>query len=144
MVLHTSEPSGNAERSTRPEPSTRRIVAQRTLFTGPTPEAPAALYAVADRGVLVAERDRVTVDGNALVSTNTYFGRFPASYWQRWTSVRSVDVDTVVSGSGRLRLVASESGGEARTIATATVDDAHEEPVRLTAPIDRFVDGGAL
>jgi galactofuranosylgalactofuranosylrhamnosyl-N-acetylglucosaminyl-diphospho-decaprenol beta-1,5/1,6-galactofuranosyltransferase len=144
MVLHTSEPSGNAELSTRPEPPTRRIVAQRTLFAGPTPEAPAALYAVADRGVLVAERDRVTVDGNALVSTNTYFGRFPASYWQRWTSVRSVDVDTVVSGSGRLRLVASDSDGSARTVTTLDVEDAHEQPVRLTAAVDRFVDGGAL
>src|SRR3954454_12320249 len=144
MVLHTSEPSGNAELSTHPEPPTRRIVAQRTLFAGPTPEAPAALYAVADRGVLVAERDRVTGDGNALVSTNTYFGRFPASYCQRWTSVRSVDVDTVVSGSARLRTVGSDSDGSARTVTTLDVEDAHEQPVRLTAAVDRFVDGGAL
>src|SRR4051812_15055201 len=144
MVLHTSEVSGNSGRSTPPESSVGRIVAQRILFAGPTPEAPAALYSVAEKGVMVAERDRVIVDGNALVSTNTYFGRFPASYWQRWTSVRSVDLDAVVSGSGLVRLVASDSDGDARTVATLRVEDAHEEPVCLTAAVDRFVDGGAL
>jgi galactofuranosylgalactofuranosylrhamnosyl-N-acetylglucosaminyl-diphospho-decaprenol beta-1,5/1,6-galactofuranosyltransferase len=144
MVLHTSEVSGNSERSARAEPPAGRIVAQRTLFTGPTPEAPAALYTVAERGVMVAERDRVVVNGNALVTTNTYFGRFPASYWQRWTSVRSVDVDAVVTGSGMLRLVASDSDGDARTVASLRVEDVHAEPVRLTTAVDRFVDGGAL
>jgi galactofuranosylgalactofuranosylrhamnosyl-N-acetylglucosaminyl-diphospho-decaprenol beta-1,5/1,6-galactofuranosyltransferase len=144
MVLHTSKVTDDRGRATRPEPPAGRIVAQRTLFTGPTPEAPAALYSVAEKGVMVAERDRVILDGHALVTTNTYFGRFPASYWQRWTSVRSVDVDAVVSGSGLVRLLASDTEGEARTVATVPVQDAHEEPVRLTAPVDRFVDGGAL
>jgi galactofuranosylgalactofuranosylrhamnosyl-N-acetylglucosaminyl-diphospho-decaprenol beta-1,5/1,6-galactofuranosyltransferase len=138
--------------SSHPQPTDRdrdagtpgRLLVQRTLFSGPTAEAPASLYSVAEKGVMVAERDRVTLDGHALVSTNTYFGRFPASYWQRWTSVRSVDIDAVVSGSGLVRLVASDSDGDARTVATMPVTDAHEEPVRLTTPVDRFVDGGAL
>jgi galactofuranosylgalactofuranosylrhamnosyl-N-acetylglucosaminyl-diphospho-decaprenol beta-1,5/1,6-galactofuranosyltransferase len=121
-----------------------RMVVQRTLFTGPSPEAPDSLYCEATRGVLVRERDRVVLDGHALVTTNTYFGRFPASYWQRWTSVHSVDVDAVVSGTGLLRLMASDSEGSARPIAAVPVEDASAEPVRLTAAVDRFVDGGAL
>ncbi len=86
-------------------------MAQRTLFAGPSPEAPEELYALAEKGVMVRERDRVILDGHALVTTNTFFGRFPASYWQRWTSVGSVDVSAAVSGSGLLRVMASDSRG---------------------------------
>jgi galactofuranosylgalactofuranosylrhamnosyl-N-acetylglucosaminyl-diphospho-decaprenol beta-1,5/1,6-galactofuranosyltransferase len=99
---------------------------------------------VATQGVLVRERDRAVLDGHAVVSTNTYFGRFPASYWQRWTSVRSVDVSAVVSGNGILRVLASDPEGEPRTVASHRVEDAHSEPVTLPVAIDRFVDGGAL
>jgi galactofuranosylgalactofuranosylrhamnosyl-N-acetylglucosaminyl-diphospho-decaprenol beta-1,5/1,6-galactofuranosyltransferase len=120
------------------------MAAQRTLFAGPSDAAPAELYCIATRGVVVPERDSVILDGHATASTNTYFGRFPASYWQRWTSVRSVDLSAVVSGSGRLRVMASDSDGAPRTVATHQVEDAHSEPVELSVAIDRFVDGGAL
>jgi galactofuranosylgalactofuranosylrhamnosyl-N-acetylglucosaminyl-diphospho-decaprenol beta-1,5/1,6-galactofuranosyltransferase len=139
MVSSPVEPVAREREAGTPE----RMVVQRTLFTGPSPDAP-PLYCDATRGVMVPDRERVVLDGHALVTTDTYFGRFPASYWQRWTSVRSVDVETVVSGSGTLRLIASDSGGKARTVSVVTVDDAHEEPVRLTAELNRFVDGGAL
>jgi galactofuranosylgalactofuranosylrhamnosyl-N-acetylglucosaminyl-diphospho-decaprenol beta-1,5/1,6-galactofuranosyltransferase len=141
MVLHTSQVTGDPERSGA---ETGRLVAQRTLFTGPTPAAPRALYSVAEEGVMVAERDRVVLDGHAVVTTNTYFGRFPASYWQRWTSVSSVVLSAVVSGTGLLRVVASDSEGVSRTVATARVEDATGEQVGITAAVDRFVDGGAL
>ncbi|RBY86542.1 glycosyltransferase [Blastococcus sp. TF02A-30] len=142
MVLH-------AETRTRlrlPEAgrTADRIVAQRTHFAGPSLEAPDELYAVAIRGVMVRERDRVVLDGHARVSTNTYFGRFPASYWQRWTSAPSVDVTAVVSGTGLVRVVASDADGDPRTAAAARVEDAHGEEVHLTVPLDMFVDGGAL
>jgi galactofuranosylgalactofuranosylrhamnosyl-N-acetylglucosaminyl-diphospho-decaprenol beta-1,5/1,6-galactofuranosyltransferase len=94
--------------------------------------------------VMVRERDRVILDGHSTVSTNTYFGRFPASYWQRWTSARTVDVRAVVSGTGLLRVVASDSGGETRTVVCHRVQDGQVEPVELSVAIDRFVDGGAL
>jgi galactofuranosylgalactofuranosylrhamnosyl-N-acetylglucosaminyl-diphospho-decaprenol beta-1,5/1,6-galactofuranosyltransferase len=144
MVLQTSDATANAAGPARPESPAGRIVAQRTLFTGPTPEAPESLYSVAEKGVMLAERNRVILDGHARVSTNTYFGRFPAPYWQRWTSVRSVDVDVTVSGSGRMLLKASDSNGEARTVAHVDVADANQEPLRLTTAVDRFIDGGAL
>jgi galactofuranosylgalactofuranosylrhamnosyl-N-acetylglucosaminyl-diphospho-decaprenol beta-1,5/1,6-galactofuranosyltransferase len=141
MVLDTSQVPGDP---VRPVPETGRLVAQRTLFAGPTPSAPAALYCVAEQGVMVAERDRVVLDGHAVVSTNTYFGRFPASYWQRWTSVSAVDLTAVVTGTGLLRLVASDSQGLCRTVATTRVEDATAAEVTLGAAVDRFVDGGAL
>jgi galactofuranosylgalactofuranosylrhamnosyl-N-acetylglucosaminyl-diphospho-decaprenol beta-1,5/1,6-galactofuranosyltransferase len=121
-----------------------QLVAQRTLFAGPTPEAPDELYSVATQGLAVRERDRIVLDGHAVVTTNTYFGRFPASYWQRWTSVRSVDVSAVVSGNGVLRVVASDSEGEPRTVASHRLADAESDTITLPVAIDKFVDGGAL
>jgi galactofuranosylgalactofuranosylrhamnosyl-N-acetylglucosaminyl-diphospho-decaprenol beta-1,5/1,6-galactofuranosyltransferase len=143
MVLHTSEPVVR-ERAVQPDRSAGRLLAQRTLFVGPSPEAPDELYAVPVRGVVIFERDRMILDGHAIATTNTFFGRFPASYWQRWTSVRSVDLSAVVSGSGRLRVMASDSDGTPRTVAAHQVEDAQSEPVELTLAIDKFVDGGAL
>ena len=87
MVMYTSEPVVT-ERSVPRDRPADRLLAQRTLFAGPSPEAPDELYAVVVRGVMVRERGRVILDGHAAVHTNTFFGRFPASYWQRWTSVR--------------------------------------------------------
>ena len=144
MVMYTSEPVVR-ERIVSPDrPVAGRLLAQRTLFAGPSAEAPDELYAVVVRGVMVRDRSRVILDGHAAVHTNTFFGRFPASYWQRWTSARAVDVGAVVSGSGLLRIMASDSEGTPRTIATHRVVDAHSEPVELTVAIDKFIDGGAL
>ncbi|RBY91896.1 glycosyltransferase family 2 protein [Blastococcus sp. TBT05-19] len=102
------------------------------------------MYSSPTRGVAVCERDKVVLDGHAIVSTNTYFGRFPASYWQRWTSARSVELEAVLSGTGLLRVMASDSFGTPRTLTTHEVVDGHEEQVTLTLPLDRFVDGGAM
>jgi galactofuranosylgalactofuranosylrhamnosyl-N-acetylglucosaminyl-diphospho-decaprenol beta-1,5/1,6-galactofuranosyltransferase len=124
--------------------ATGQITVQRTLFAGPTPEAPDELYAVAERGVMVCDRDRVLLDGNALVTTNTFFGRLPASYWQRWTSADSVFVGATVSGSGLLRVMASDSDGDERTVGSYLAEDAHSEEVNLTVRLDKFVDGGAM
>jgi galactofuranosylgalactofuranosylrhamnosyl-N-acetylglucosaminyl-diphospho-decaprenol beta-1,5/1,6-galactofuranosyltransferase len=121
-----------------------RLLAQRTLFTGPSPEAPDELYAVSVKGVMVRERDKVVLDGHAVVTTNTYFGRFPASYWQRWTSVRQVEVTAVVSGAGFVRVMASDSEGDPRTVARHRVEGALSESVTIPVEIDRFIDGGAL
>ena len=137
MVMYTSEPVVT-ERSVPWDRPADRLLAQRTLFAGPSPEAPDELYAVVVRGVMVCERSRVILDGHAAVHTNTFFGRFPASYWQRWTSVRSVEFGAVVSGSGLLRIMASDAEGDPRTVATHHVADGHSEPVQLTLP-DRQV-----
>jgi galactofuranosylgalactofuranosylrhamnosyl-N-acetylglucosaminyl-diphospho-decaprenol beta-1,5/1,6-galactofuranosyltransferase len=143
MALEIQMPATQAS-THAPSAIGERLLAQRTLFAGPSDEAPADLYSVAETGVAVRERDRVVLDGYAVVSTNTYFGRFPASYWQRWTSIDRVDVDLLATGSGVIRILASDSRGVARTVASERTTDADLRPVRLTAAIDRFVDGGAL
>jgi galactofuranosylgalactofuranosylrhamnosyl-N-acetylglucosaminyl-diphospho-decaprenol beta-1,5/1,6-galactofuranosyltransferase len=121
-----------------------RLVAQRLLFTAPVPEAPEELYARVTEGAVLRERDGITVRPNTAVTTNTYFGRFPASYWQRWTDVKAVQWQARCSGAGEIRVVASDPAGQPRVVHTETVDADAERDVVLEAPLDRFVDGGAL
>lgn len=121
-----------------------RLVAQRGLFRGPDPVCPDDLYAQVLFGSAVRERQRLVVHPGSEVSLDTYFGRFPASYWQRWTVVNSVDIEVTASGSGRISVVASDIDGETRTVAARDVTDLRGEKVTLTAELDKFVDGGFL
>ncbi|MGH3599912.1 MAG: glycosyltransferase, partial [Pseudonocardiaceae bacterium] len=95
-------------------------------------------------GVVERARERVVVQQHARRTTNTFFGRFPASYWQRWTEATQVEVSGIVQGTGRISVRASDSVGDVRTVATVLVEDAQHEQVQLRARIDRFVDGGAM
>jgi galactofuranosylgalactofuranosylrhamnosyl-N-acetylglucosaminyl-diphospho-decaprenol beta-1,5/1,6-galactofuranosyltransferase len=131
----------------RGTPDQERLLAQRVLFAAPFPEVPDDLYSCSAEGVIERARGQVVIQPHSQLSTNTYFGRFPASYWQRWTEVAQVEVSAVVLGAGRISVRASDSGGDVRTVATVTVEGAHDKQdnqVRLTASIDRFVDGGAM
>ncbi|MGH3772597.1 MAG: glycosyltransferase [Pseudonocardiaceae bacterium] len=122
----------------------QQVLAQRSLFAGPFPEAPGELYARSERGIVARERERVVIQPHARLSTNTFFGRFPASYWQRWTEVMHVELRAIAQGTGQISVRASDSVGDARTVATITVEGARDEEVRLPARLDRFVDGGAM
>jgi galactofuranosylgalactofuranosylrhamnosyl-N-acetylglucosaminyl-diphospho-decaprenol beta-1,5/1,6-galactofuranosyltransferase len=121
-----------------------RLVAQRGLFRGPDPVCPDDLYAQVVYGGAVRERQRVVVHAGSEVTMDTYFGRFPASYWQRWTVVDSADVEITVSGSGRIAILASDIEGETRTVAARDVSGLRGESVTLSAKLDKFFDGGFL
>ena len=133
-------PTAGPRRSAAPAPPERRVV-QRGLFTGPTDDVPDEMYVEVVAGHAERRRRHVRVGAFSRVSTNTYFGRFPASYWQRWTTAREVRFEGRISGAGRVMLRASDTNGVPRTVA---VHDARTEDVRLTATLDRFLDGGGL
>lgn len=118
------------------------LVAQRGLFSGPSPLVSDDLYLQVEQGR--AERGRLSMrlEPHTRVSANTYFGRFPASYWQRWTAVVEVEVQATVHGTGRMTIRASDADGEPRTVAATEILESGK--VALTARIDRFLDGGAL
>jgi galactofuranosylgalactofuranosylrhamnosyl-N-acetylglucosaminyl-diphospho-decaprenol beta-1,5/1,6-galactofuranosyltransferase len=140
----TVEPAGVAP-AVPDEPSApTRLVVQRGLFFGPSALVPEDLYAVVSRGGARRERHRVVLDPHSAVGTNTYWGRFHATYWQRWTAVGEVEVTARVSGTGRVRLMASDANKVWRIVAAEDVADADGLTVRLVALIDRFVDGGGL
>jgi galactofuranosylgalactofuranosylrhamnosyl-N-acetylglucosaminyl-diphospho-decaprenol beta-1,5/1,6-galactofuranosyltransferase len=121
-----------------------RLLAQRGLFFGPSALVPEDLYARVEKGAARRERSQVRLAPGSAVSTNTYFGRFHATYWQRWTAVPLVQVDAVVSGTGRVRLMASDTNKVWRIVAAADVRSAEATPIELVGPIDRFVDGGGM
>jgi galactofuranosylgalactofuranosylrhamnosyl-N-acetylglucosaminyl-diphospho-decaprenol beta-1,5/1,6-galactofuranosyltransferase len=122
----------------------QQLVVQRAFFAAAFPETPDDLYSRCTKGAVERQRRRVTIRPHAELSTNTFFGRFPASYWQRWTDVAQVEFRVIASGAGRISIRASDSAGDARTVATVVVDAANNERVRLVARVDRYVDGGAL
>ena len=101
-----------------------RLVVARGLFAGPSAQVPDDMYARIVRGKAHRERNALHLEHGATVDTNTYFGRLPASYFQRWTTVTEVQLKLVfdTSSPARLLLKASDSGGTARTVATTEVD----------------------
>jgi galactofuranosylgalactofuranosylrhamnosyl-N-acetylglucosaminyl-diphospho-decaprenol beta-1,5/1,6-galactofuranosyltransferase len=121
-----------------------RLVAQRGLFRGPDPVCPDDLYAQIAVGTAARQRQRLVVHAGAEVSMDTYFGRFPASYWQRWTVVDEVHMEVTVSGSGKVALVASDVRGDTRTVAAQEVTDQRGGLVTLATKLDKFLDGGFL
>ncbi|MGI9003962.1 MAG: glycosyltransferase, partial [Pseudonocardia sp.] len=125
-------------------PAPSRLVAQRGLFFGPSALVPEDLYAVVESGAARRERTQVALAPNSRVSTNTYFGRFHATYWQRWTAVTTVEIDAVVTGTGRVRVMASDTNKVWRIVAAQDVRNADAPLLRLVTPIDRFVDGGGI
>jgi galactofuranosylgalactofuranosylrhamnosyl-N-acetylglucosaminyl-diphospho-decaprenol beta-1,5/1,6-galactofuranosyltransferase len=117
-------------------------LAQRLLTLPPAPGLPVELYAKRLRGHVDLERTSFRLAPHTVLSTNTYSGRVPASYWQRWTAVREMTFEAETSGEGRVELYASDPTGEERFLAGATVSG--EDRVSLTVALDRFVDGGAV
>lgn len=136
---HTS--AETAARLVDTEPPARLLV-QRGLFFGPSALVPEDLYSVVERGAARRERTRIELAASTLVTTNTYWGRFHATYWQRWTAVTEIEAEAVVSGHGRVRLMASDANKVSRIVAAQEVDGDHE--VRLVGGVDRFVDGGGM
>ncbi|WP_020668851.1 glycosyltransferase [Amycolatopsis nigrescens] len=125
-------------------PPQGRLLAQRGLYAGPSAVVTKDLYAEVLAGVVSRHRAAITLEESAKVSGNTYFGRFPASYWQRWTTAKQVRVEAVVTGSGQLTVSASDVEGEPRVVAAHPVEGVQQASVTLEAKIDKFLDGGAL
>jgi len=84
-------------------------------------------------------RRSITVYAHRRISLSTYFNAFPASYWQRWTSVRSVRLVVTLRGQGLLSVYKSSARGRASAVASQQFDD---ETVAFDLPVLSFVDGG--
>lgn len=87
----------------------------------------------------INDRRSITVYAHKRVSLSTYFNAFPASYWQRWTSIRSVRLVVNLRGQGLLSVYKSSARGRASAVASQQFDD---ETVVFDLPVTSFVDGG--
>jgi len=121
----------------------QRLVVARGLFTGVSAKVPDEMYTVV-RGKGTCERTALTLEKGARASTNTYFGRVPVSYFQRWTRVPEFELKLAYDAAGpaRVLLRGCDAHGVERTVTSAELDGAGV--VTLTAPLDEYVDGGAL
>ncbi|MBF0815198.1 glycosyltransferase family 2 protein [Microbacterium paludicola] len=88
----------------------------------------------------VLGRGSMVVKPSRRVSFASYFNAFPASYWQHWTSVRSIRLTVRTSGSGTVLVYRSNGAGVAQRIDTREVDDAAESTFDI--PLTQFSDGG--
>ncbi len=120
-----------------------RLVVQRGVFRGPSPTINDELYAIV-KGASQRERLRLSLDNGATANTNTYFGRFAASYWQRWTTVTDVSISVFldVERRARVRLMASDIAGHRRIV--DSIDIAESGTITMSTTLDKYVDGGAL
>jgi len=126
------------------EPTHERCL-QRVLFHPVGEIASPELYVRVPSGrVLQLERDSIEIGPYTVASTRTYFGRFPAAYYQRWTELRSVLVRGTASGRGRLRVYASDDVDRERIVGVFDVDATTPVEVVIEVEVDRFLDGGFL
>lgn len=116
------------------------LLAQRGLFRGPVETVPHDLYVRVAEGTAERSRHRLHIAAGSHVTGNTYFGRFPASYWQRWAVAEQVTVHLNTSGDGRVELWRSDANGGRRMLTAAPAC----AELALTASLTTFIDGGAL
>lgn len=123
-----------------------RIVVQRTLFSGPNPLVVPGMYVKSNPAKVRTDRTKVRMEPGAALSTNTYFGRFAASYWQRYTSITAVrlefDHDCAAGAQLRVEVKASDASGRWRPI--DAIELTGQGRAVLDLEVRRFVDGGAL
>lgn len=125
------------------------VTVQRVLFAPPADWIDPELYFRAtgpdgSTGVR-ARRTSLELDAGAAVATDTYFGRFRASQWQRWTTVPEVAIRGRVQGDLRVRAYTEDIGGHLRLESSHRHSGAgFDGDIELTVPLDRFADGGAI
>lgn len=122
----------------------RELVLQRTMFSGPQKWVNDDLYSRIDRGLARRTRHHLHLEPGAHVTTNTYFGRFEASYWQRWTDVETVTVRVEIESDGQVDVLvrASDIGSHERTV--DLVHHFGDGMAVLDVPVSTFVDGGGM
>jgi galactofuranosylgalactofuranosylrhamnosyl-N-acetylglucosaminyl-diphospho-decaprenol beta-1,5/1,6-galactofuranosyltransferase len=88
-----------------------------------------------------ATRSDATVAAGNEASFATYFNAFPASYWRRWTVLRTVVLGMTLSGPGRVDIYRSKADGSIIHVTGATTSG---EDRRLEFELDLtpFEDGG--
>lgn len=88
----------------------------------------------------LSDRHAVRIPANSMRSFATYFNAFPASYWRRWTPVRSVRLTVRTSGTGQLIIMRSTARGSLQRHAAIDVRSAGAQVLDL--PLTAFGDGG--
>ncbi len=90
----------------------------------------------------VIGRHSAVVPDGSVVSFGSYFNAFPASYWQRWTTVSEVTLRVSVRGTGSLIVHRSTSKGHTHRVEARRIDSLRPVTIEVTLPLRTFIDGG--
>ncbi|WCZ33355.1 glycosyltransferase [Corynebacterium massiliense] len=87
------------------------------------------------------DRATLAIPAGEEVSFETYFNAFPASYWRRWSQLRTVVLSLDVTGQANVSLYRSKQDGQRVAVANHLVEDGHHE---FELELKNFEDGGWL
>ena len=88
----------------------------------------------------VISRSSVRVRAGERMSFGTYFNAFPASYWQRWTVVKSVTLNLSTEGTGTVLVYRTNAKGQQQRVASQSLSGVAGAHFEL--PLTAFGDGG--
>ncbi|MDO4609595.1 glycosyltransferase [Corynebacterium sp.] len=128
------------------------LVAHRVLFRPPAGWVDDELYFTVhgtdghDGAVDAVGRTGLTLRPHTLVRADTYFGRFRASHWQRWTEVPSVTLRAVADPGIRVVACTEDIGGHVGHAGSAEVPADADGPreIAVEVPLAMYADGGAI
>jgi galactofuranosylgalactofuranosylrhamnosyl-N-acetylglucosaminyl-diphospho-decaprenol beta-1,5/1,6-galactofuranosyltransferase len=96
-----------------------------------------------DAPFTIDSRDQLTVEARGHVSLCTFFNAFPAGYWRRWTSVRTVRFEARVKGKGTLTLFRSTGRGLFSPVTSLEINAAaRARTISAQIPLTNMMDGG--
>jgi galactofuranosylgalactofuranosylrhamnosyl-N-acetylglucosaminyl-diphospho-decaprenol beta-1,5/1,6-galactofuranosyltransferase len=86
-------------------------------------------------------RYSATIPAGSEVSFAAYFNAFPASYWRRWSVLRSVVLQVTVDGTCRVDVYRSKADGESMHV-TGVAHTGGEQTLEFELDLAPFIDGG--
>jgi galactofuranosylgalactofuranosylrhamnosyl-N-acetylglucosaminyl-diphospho-decaprenol beta-1,5/1,6-galactofuranosyltransferase len=91
----------------------------------------------------VVSRTAVRVESGERLSFGTYFNAFPASYWRRWTVVKSVTLTVRLRGADATLIVSkSMANGRSQRVDSARTESQDTTTFVFDLTLKPFVDGG--
>lgn len=88
--------------------------------------------------------DSLQIGAESEVSFATYFNAFPASYWRRWTTCKSVVLRVQVTGAGRVDVYRTKATGARIFVEGHDFTGTEDQPaaVETEVVLQPFEDGG--
>ncbi len=90
----------------------------------------------------VSNRMGVTARRSGRVTFGTYFNAFPASYWRRWTPLRTVKLIVRMAGQGSIIVYRSSAKGHVQRVDSGSIDSLAPQTIEFELTLQPFIDGG--
>ncbi len=132
----TSRQSGGGADDPDQDQSSRGRNARKNQYDDTTDvvEAMGSFGAITEEGAVAKSERRLTF--------GTYFNAFPASYWRRWTPLKTVKLVADVSGWGTFLVYRSTSKGHVQRVDAAVIENETHCRLEFDLPLKYFIDGG--